>query len=134
MHVLKGAVVEVLGPRKFTFAGQGVLKFRSEGPITQQEVSRIESAANRKVAEDLEVAEFEMEREEAEAHFGRSIYDLVRGPIPTGVLKISGIPDWETSCCSSRHVETTGSIGAVKVDGATFLEAGKELELRFHLL
>ena len=41
-----------------------------------QDVSKIEVAANNKVAEDAEIMEFEMDRQEAEGHFGTSIYDL----------------------------------------------------------
>jgi alanyl-tRNA synthetase len=134
MHVLKGAVVEVLGPKRFTFASEGVLKFGTERPLTAQEASRVETAANRKVSEDAEILEFEMDRVEAEGHFGRSIHDLRASPTAGGLLRIARIPDWEVSCCSSGHVESTGSVGAIKMDSAKFDESKKELELRFHVL
>ena len=134
MHVLKGAVAEVLGQRKFTFSSRGVLRFEADRPVSPQEVSRLETSANSKVQEDAEVLEFEMDRGEAEGHFGKGIFDLAPSSSPTGVLRVARIPDWEASCCSSRHVESTGSIGVIKVDGAKYDPAKKEAELTFHIV
>jgi alanyl-tRNA synthetase len=134
VHVLKGAVSNVLGPRKFTFGEEGVLKFRSDAELGPQEVGKIEAAANRKIAEDAEVSEFSMERQEAEGHFGSGIYDLAPAPETETLLRMVRIPDWDAGYCLQAHVESTGSIGAIRVDGARFDEARKEVELRFHLL
>jgi alanyl-tRNA synthetase len=134
IHVLKGAVTKVLGSRRFTFGGAGVLKLRSDGPSTTEEMGRIGAAANRKIAEDSEILEFKMERQEAEGHFGTGIYDLASPPEAGALLDIVRITDWEASCCSKAHVESTGSIGAIGMDGAAFDDATKELVLRFHIL
>jgi len=134
VHVLKGAVTKVVGPRKFTFAQAGVLKLTSERPPTKQEVGKIEVAANRKIAEDAEILEFSMDRQEAEGHFGTGIYDFAPAPQAGTLLKIVRIPDWDASYCPQAHVESTGSIGAIRIDRTSFDEAGRELELRFHLL
>ena len=134
LHVLKGAVAKVLGPRRFTFAGAGVLKVSTEGLPADNEVGKIEAATNRKIAEDAEVLEFEMDRKEAEGHFGTGIYDISPAPLPGTLLKMVKIAEWDVSFCPQAHVESTGSIGAVKIDSAAFDERGKELELRFHLL
>ena len=75
-----------------------------------------------------------MERQEAEGHFGTGIYDLCPAPEAGTLLNIVRIQDWEASCCTQKHVESTGSIGAMKIDGAAFDGAAKELELKFHLL
>jgi alanyl-tRNA synthetase len=134
VHVVKGAVTRVLGTRKFTFAQVGVLKVTSEGPLTKQEVGKIEAAANRKIAEDAEILEFSMERQEAEGHFGTGIYDFAPAPQAGALLKIVRIPEWDASYCPQAHVESTGSIGAIRMDRASFDDAERELELRFHLL
>jgi alanyl-tRNA synthetase len=134
IHVLKGAVTRVLGPRRFTFGEAGVLKFKSDGPPSPQDVGKIEAAANRKIAEDAEVLEFDMDRQEAEGHFGTGIYDLTPAPAAGQLLRIVRIQDWEASYCPSAHLESTGSIGAIRVDGATFDAASKEVVVRFHLL
>jgi len=134
LHVLKGAVTKVLGPRHFLFGGAGVLKFQSDVQPSPQEVGKIEAAANRKIAEDVEVAEFSMDRQEAEGHFGTGIYDLTPAPEGGALLSIVRIEDWEASHCPQAHVSSTGSIGAVRIDGASFDEGKKEVVLRFHLL
>jgi alanyl-tRNA synthetase len=139
VHVLKGAVTKVLGPKRFTFAlvsgGQaGVLKAKSDSAPTPQEVSKIQVAANNKVSEDADILDFEMDRQEAEGHFGTNIYDLCPAPEAGALLHIVRIEDWEVSCCSQAHVGSTGSIGAVKVDKVEYDDARKEIEFRFHLL
>ena len=133
-HVLKGAVTKVLGPRRFTLVQAGVLKVTSEGLPTKLEVGKIESAANRKVAEDAEMLEFSMDRQEAEGHFGTGIYDIAPPPPAGTLLKIVRIPDWDASYCPETHVESTGSIGAMKIDHASFDESRRELELAFHIV
>lgn len=138
VHVLKGAIFSVLGPKRFSLAktgeglAAGTLRVRSDGPPTDQELTRIEAAANGKIAEDAELLEFEMDRQEAQSHFGEGILDLC--PAETGVLlNMVRIPDWEASCCNRSHVESTASICGLKIDGATFDEAAKEFDLKFHL-
>ena len=111
-----------------------MLKVTAEGAPTKQEVGKIEAAANRKIAEDAEILEFSMERQEAEGHFGTGIYDFAPAPQSDSLLKIVRIPDWDASYCPQAHVESTGSIGAIRIDSASFDEAGREVELRFHLV
>ncbi len=123
----------MLGPKHVIFGDAGVLKLRADGPISGQEIGKIEAAANRKVAEDAEILEFRMEKQEAEGHFGTSIYDLAPAPEASALLSMVRISDWDSSHCPKAHVDSTGSIGAIKMDGAAFDEVGKELVLRFHL-
>ena len=134
VHVMKGAVTKVLGPKRFVFGENGVLKFKSEGASTPQELGKIGAAANRKISEDAEVLEFDMDRQEAEGHFGTGIYDLSPAPGAGELLRIVRMQDWEASYCPHAHVDSTGSIGAIRIDGATFDDGAKEVLIRFHLL
>jgi Ser-tRNA(Ala) deacylase AlaX len=43
-------------------------------------------------------------------------------------------PDWEASCCTRRHVHSTGEIGAIRLGKIRFDDSKKELEVEFHLL
>ena len=138
IHVVKGAVQKVLGAKwtasVYTSGGHGRLTVQFDRKPTEEELARIEQAANEKVAEGAEVLEFEMEREEAEGHFGDSIYELF--PVPGGVtrLRIVRIPDWNINCCSERHVENTLQIGKLKLGTPRFRNSKKELELGFDLV
>jgi Ser-tRNA(Ala) deacylase AlaX len=94
-----------------------------------------------------------MERAEAEAHFGRGIYELVAswaeeeeegrapsGPraqasstTPSSLVRVVRIPDWDASVCPTRHVETTGAIGTIRVEAVTFDETRKQIRIEFGL-
>lgn len=137
LHVLKGAVQKTLGASlttsTFVKGGHGRLTVRFDREPSQEEETRIEQLTNQKVAEGVEVIEFEMEKEEAEGHFGNAIYDLF--PIPAEVtrLRIVRIPDWNLNCCAERHVENTSLIGNVRLGKFRFRNSRKELEIEFEL-
>lgn len=138
VHVLKGAVDRVLGPGATASVrateGRGALAVRVDRRPSDSEVREIEAWANAKVDEDAEVAQFEMERREAERHFGRSIYDGLHTPEGAAVLKMVRIPEWEVSCCAQEHVESTGEVrGRIVIDGSRFTEGEGLLEIEFHL-
>ena len=136
LHVLKGAVVAVLGPRKtastHVAGGHGRLTVQMERKPSPEEMAAIQAAANRKIAENAEVLQFEMERPEAEGHFGAAIYDLF--PVPDAQrLTIVRIPEWEVNCCRAKHVDTTGELIGIKIDGVRFRGAKGLLEIGFSL-
>jgi alanyl-tRNA synthetase len=137
VHVVKGAVQQVLGAKwtasVYVSGKHGKLTVQFDRKATEEELARIERAANEKIAEGAEVLEFEMEKQEAEGHFGDAIYDLF--PVRSGVtrLKIVRIPDWNINCCNESHLENTLQIGRVKLGTPRFRNAKKELELEFDL-
>jgi len=137
VHVVKGAVQKILGAKwtssVYASGSHGRLTVQFDRKPTDEEMARVEEAANQKIAEGAEVLEFEMEKQEAEGHFGDSIYDLF--PLPSGVtiLKIVRIPEWNINCCNQSHVDNTGEIGRVKLGKARFRNAKRELEIEFNL-
>jgi alanyl-tRNA synthetase len=137
IHVLKGAVQSVLGARltaSTSAAGRrGRLTVQFDRKPTDGELRRVEDAANRKITEGAEVLEFEMEKHEAELHFGDQIYDLFPVPATVSMLKIVRIPDWNVNCCVERHVESTALIGPIRLGRARFRKSRRELELEFEL-
>ena len=138
VHVLKGAVQSVLGARwtasTHVSGSHGRLTVQFDRKPTDEEENRIEKLANRKVADEAEVLEFEMEKDEAEGHFGDQIYDLF--PVPQAVtrLKIVRIPDWNVNCCIERHLENTSQIGTIRLGRSRFRKSRKELELEFEVV
>jgi len=137
LHVLKGAVQKTLGASlttsTFARGGHGRLTVRFDRSPSLEEEAEIERLTNQKVAEGVEMIEFEMEKEEAEAHFGDTIYDLF--PIPPEVtrLKIVRIADWNVNCCAERHVENTSLIGKIRLGKIRFRNSRKEIEMDFDL-
>lgn len=137
IHVLKGAVQQVLGAKwtasVYVSGTHGRLTVQFDRRPTDGEVARIERAANDKVSEGAEVVEFEMDKDEAEGHFGDSIYDLFPVPSSATRLRIVRIPDWNINCCVERHVDNTLQVGRIKLGTPRFRNSRKELELEFDL-
>ena len=138
LHVVKGATERVLGAKKtasvYVSGRHGRLTVQFERKPTDEEIRSVEKAANEKIAEGAEVLEFEMERAEAEGHFGDAIYDLF--PLPPGAarLHIVRIPDWNINCCNEHHVENTLQIGRIRLGKARYRNSKRELEIEFDLV
>lgn len=138
LHVLKGAVQRVLGTEwtasVFVSGERGRLTVQAERKPTGEELRRIEEEANAVIREGAEVLEFEMEREEAEKHFGDAIYDLFPVPNEVSLLRIVRIPDWNVNCCREKHLENTSQIGEIRIEGVRFRNSKRLLEISFRLL
>jgi len=137
IHVLKGAVQQVLGAKwtssVYVSGTHGRLTVQFDRRPTAEEVIKVEKAANGKVSEGAEIIEFEMEKGEAEGHFGDTIYDLF--PVPSNLtrLKIVKIGDWNINCCIESHVDNTSAVGRMKLGTIRFRNSRKELEIEFDL-
>ncbi|TMQ00674.1 MAG: alanyl-tRNA editing protein [Thaumarchaeota archaeon] len=138
LHVLKGAAQKVLATNLtasvYVSGERGRLTVQAVRKPTQEELRRVEEEANAVIREGAEVLEFEMEREEAEKHFGEAIYDLFPVPKEVSLLKIVRIPDWNVNCCREKHVENTSQIGEIHIEGVRFRNSKQLLEISFHLL
>jgi len=138
LHVVKGAVQKTLGAKwtaaTFVSGKHGRLTVQFDRKPTDEEVARIAREANLKIAEGAEVIEFEMDKEEAENHFGDAMYDVF--PVPKSVtrLRIVRIPDWNVNCCIERHVDNTSAIGRLSLARPRFRNSRKELEVEFDLV
>ena len=138
IHVLKGAVQKVLGAELtasvYVSGRHGRLTVQFDRKPTEEEMARVAQEANDKVAEGAEVLEFEMEKAEAEAHFGNEIYDLFPVPAEVTRLKIVRIPDWNINCCNERHVENTLQVGKIRLGKARFRNSRRVLEIEFDIV
>ena len=137
VHVVKGAVQKVLSA-KWTASvhvsgSHARLTVQFDRKPTDEEMARIEKEANQKVSEGAEVLEFEMERQEAEGHFGDAIYDLFPVPSEVTLLNLVRIPDWNINCCNERHVDNTAVIGRIRLGRPRFRNSKRELEIEFDL-
>lgn len=134
LHVLKGAVVRVFGPRRTsstrTSGTHGTLTIEFDRPPSAGEMQTIEHLANRKIAENSEVLQFEMERQEAEGHFGPGIFDDLPAPAAARV-SIVRIPEWDVSRCDRKHIDTTGELIRIKIEKTTYNSDERRLEIDF---
>jgi alanyl-tRNA synthetase len=137
LHVLKGAVVRVLGA-KWTAGvsvngSHGRLTVQFDRKPTEEEVSKIEKETNAKIEEDAAIEIHEMERSEAEERWGDLVYDLF--PLPASIkrLTVFNLPGWNVNACNKEHTKTTGEIGLLRITKTRFRAKKELLEISFDI-
>ena len=137
LHILKGAVVKVLGAKwtagVWVNGARGRLTVQFDRKPEPEELSMVEEEANGKIDEDASVEEHEMSRVEAEDRWGDAIYDLF--PLPASItrLKILHIPGWNVNACNKKHTATTGEIGNLKIAKTRHRPSKQLLEISFEI-
>lgn len=137
LHVLKGAVIKVLGAKLTAGVGvegsHGRLTVQFNRKPTDEELTKVEELANAKVSEDIPIEVLELERADAEERWGDLIYDLF--PLPASItrLKIFYLPGWNVNACNKEHTMATGEIGSLKIAKARFRANKQLLEISFDI-
>jgi alanyl-tRNA synthetase len=144
LHILKGAVVKILGKEAMWTAStyvngkHGRLTVQFNRKPTVDEVKSIEELANVKIREDLKIEVIKMSRDEAENTYGEVIYDLFRVPENVRELYIVIIRDsdgsiWNINACNKQHLPSSRSIGRIKLDNPRFRASKNLLEIPFDI-
>jgi alanyl-tRNA synthetase len=137
IHVLKGAVVQVLGSgakwsaSAYSQGIHGGLTVKFDRKPTNEELTRIEEAANQKIMENAPSEVHEMSRSDAEARWGDDIYDLFPLPAELKVVKIFHLPDWNVNTCGKQHCTKTGELGGLKIVKWRYRSNKQLLEISF---
>ncbi len=140
LHILKGAVVKVLGERaKWTASvywsgNHGRLTVQFDRKPTQEEIEEIERLANEKVRENAPVEVYELSRDAAEERFGEDMYDLFPVPPEVKTLRVVVIEGWNVNACNKEHTKTTGEVGEIKIRKVRFRRSKNLLEISFDVL
>ena len=140
LHVLKGAVVKVLGEEAkwtatvYVNGNHGRLTVKFNRKPTKEEIAMIEEFANRKIEENAPIKVYELPREEAEGRFGEDMYDLFPIPEEIRTLKVVVIEGWNINACNKEHTKTTGEIGQIKIRKVRFRKAKELLEISFDVV
>ncbi len=137
LHVLKGAVVKVLGARWTTGVhvkgNHGRLTLQYDRKPTPEEITRIEELANSKIKEDAPVEVTDMERTEAEELHGDAIYDLFTISSAITRLSILHIPGWNVNACNKQHTLTTAQIGRLTITKTRHRATKRLLEISYDI-
>ncbi len=135
LHVLKGAVVKVLGAKwtasVYVNGNHGRLTVKYDRKPTREEIEEIEKLANEKIKEDVPIKTYTLPREDAEQRFGDEMYDLFPIPPDVKVLKVVVIDGWNINACNKEHTKTTGEIGKMKIKKTRFRKSKELLEISF---
>lgn len=139
IHILKGAVVHVLGSgakwsaSAYSQGTHGRLTVQFDRKPTEDEMQRIEEAAKQKIEEDVVTEVHEMTRRDAEARWGDEIYDLFPLPTELKVVKIFHIPDWNVNTCGKQHCPKTADVGRIKIEKWRYRANKQLLEMSFNV-
>ena len=144
LHVVKGAVVRVLGEGALWTAStyvngkHGRLTVKFDRKPTPEEVKAIEDLANKKVEENLKIEVKVLPRSEAERIYGNVIYDLF--PVPEEVRELSIVivydvdgSVWNINACNKEHTRSTGCIGRIQLEKPRFRASKQLLEIPFNV-
>ncbi len=138
LHVLKGAVIKVLGAKwtasVYVNGNHGRLTVQYHRKPTEEDMHRIEHLANEKIRENVPVEIATLPRDEAERKYGDEMYDLFPIPPEVRVLNIVIIKDWNINACNKTHTKTTGEIGKIKIRKTRFRKSKGFLEISFDVL
>ena len=127
-HILLHAAKEVLGAHIHQAGAQkgsesSRVDIRHFKHITQDELHRIEIAANRMIMANRPVEISIEDRTKAEQKYGFSLY---QGGVPPGrdirVVKVAG----DIEACAGTHCRSTGEVGVIKVMRVEHIQDGIE--------
>ena len=139
LHIVKGAIVKVLGPdaKWSTSAGvdgsHGRIAVEFNRKPTDQEIAEIQKKVDEKIEEDAEIEIHELSRRDAEARWGDWIYDKFPLPVSIQQLSVFYLPDWNVNACNKKHTETTGQIGAIKITKTRYRKSKQVLEVSYEV-
>lgn len=92
--------------------------YRFDRPLTDEEIQKVEDTVNQVIAQNLDVTEDFIGREEAEKQF-----NLSRLPESAGeMLRIIRIGDYDACPCIGTHVQNTSEIGRFKIISSDYNE------------
>lgn len=128
-HIVNGASRQVIGPwvwqhSAFKEEDYGRLDITHFAKLTDQQVRKIEDVANDIVMKDYPVRVSWLPRKEAEAKYGFRLFQ--GGVVPSRILRIVNINDWDIEACGGTHTETTGQVGFIKIVRTERIQDGVE--------
>ncbi|HKZ89684.1 MAG TPA: alanine--tRNA ligase [Thermoplasmata archaeon] len=126
-HLVLGAARKVLGNHVWQAGAHKAqdlarLDITHFDSLTDEEVARIEAAANEQVLRASPVRAKVMSRDLAERKFGFRLYQ--GGSVPGGEVRVVEIPKWDVEACGGTHVARTSDVGLVKILRATRIQDG----------
>ena len=123
-HIFSGLVHRLFGYDNVGFhIGSEAVTMDFNGPMTEEDVRRVELLANEAVWADLPVEAFVPPREELEQMTYRS-KKAIDGDVR--IVRIAGV---DTCACCGTHVKTTGAVGQIKVLGMQRYKGGVRISI-----
>lgn len=133
-HLLSAMFLRELGARTVSFhlspsktgAEPATIDLAGVEKLSEEDLERVELAANRVVYEDRPVRPRWVARQEAEAMLERG--DLRKLPDREGPMRIVEMEGVELNACGGTHVASTGAIGGITVRRVEKVKQGLRVE------
>ena len=123
-HIFSGLVCQLFGYDNVGFhIGSEAVTMDFNGPLTEEDVRRVEQLANEIVWKNVPVNTLLPSKDELEAMHYRSKKAL------EGTVRIVNIPGADTCACCGTHVKQTGSVGQIKVMGWQKYKSGVRVSI-----
>ena len=128
-HILLGAARRVLGKHAWQAGAKkepdkARLDIHHHRRLSPEDVRRLEEEANKVVSRRIPVKIAWMNRNEAEARYGFSLYQ--GGEVPSADIRVVEIPGWDAEACGGLHVENTEDVGLIKIVRVERIQEGVE--------
>jgi alanyl-tRNA synthetase len=127
-HLLSAVFFSELGARTVSFhlGAESVTIDLAVEKVSEEELRRVEAAANRLIYEDRAVRPGWVSREEAEAMLARG--ELRKLPERSGAMRIVEMVGVEFNACGGTHVRSTGATGGLLVRRVEKVKQGWRVE------
>jgi len=127
-HLLSAMFVRELGAKTVSFhlGAESVTIDLAVERLSEDELRRVETAANREVYADRALRPRWVSREEAEAMLARG--ELRKLPERDGPMRIVEMEGVEFNACGGTHVASTGAIGAILIRRVEKVKQGQRVE------
>jgi alanyl-tRNA synthetase len=126
-HIINGSCKRILGNHVWQAGAHkseklGRLDITHYESLSDDQLKKIEEAANKVVKENREIEIKFMPRDEAERKFGFGIYQ--GGAVPGKIIRIVNIKNWDVEACGGTHFNKTGEVGEIKLIRAKRIQDG----------
>lgn len=123
-HIISGIAHNLFGYNNVGFhLGADNVTMDLDGPLTEDDIIKIENLANEAVYENMPVTAYYPESNELECLDYRAKGDIKEK------IRIVKIGDLDTCACCAPHVNSTGEIGIIKILGAMKYKGGTRLNI-----
>ncbi|MGN0413437.1 MAG: alanine--tRNA ligase, partial [Lachnospiraceae bacterium] len=124
-HLMQKALKEVLGDHveqqgSYQDSGRTRFDFSHSQAMSSEEIAKVESLVNEKIAEDLDVKTDIMGIEEAKASGAMALFGEKYGDS----VRVVSMGDFSKELCGGTHVKHTGDIAAFKILSESGVAAG----------
>ncbi len=126
-HIINGAVRKILGNHIWQAGAEktlekGRLDITHYDSLSNEEIKKIESLANKIVKDAIPVESMILPRADAEKKYGFRLYQ--GGAVPGKKLRVIKINDIDVEACGGTHLKNTKEAGEIKIIGASKIQDG----------